>query len=42
MLLQCEHRGERLTKKLYEELRKEHPEYSAIGMVGNEYEVLKF
>lgn len=36
-----EHRGERLTKKLYEELRKKHPEYSAIGMVGNEYEVFE-
>lgn len=34
-----EHRGERLTKKIYEKLREEHPEYSAIGMVGNEYEV---
>lgn len=36
-----EHRGERLTKELYKELREKHPKYSAIGMVGNEYEVFE-
>lgn len=35
------YRGQRLTKKMYEELRRYYPEDTGIGMVGREHEVFE-
>ncbi|MDR3596165.1 amidohydrolase family protein [Clostridium sp.] len=35
------YRGQRLTKEMYEELRKDCPDDTGIGMVGREYEVFE-
>lgn len=35
------YRGQRLTKEMYEELRRDFPEDSGIGMVGREHEVFE-
>ncbi|WP_297426196.1 amidohydrolase family protein [Clostridium sp.] len=35
------YRGQRLTKEMYEELRRDYPDDTGIGMVGEEYEVFE-
>lgn len=35
------YRGQRLTKDMYEELRRDYPDHTGIGMVGEEYEVFE-
>ena len=35
------YRGQRLTKDMYEELRRDYPDETGIGMVGEEYEVFE-
>lgn len=35
------YKGQRLTKEIYEELRRDYPEETGIGMVGEEYEVFE-
>lgn len=35
------YRGQRLTKEMYEELRRDYPEDTGIGMVGEEHEVFE-
>jgi N-acyl-D-amino-acid deacylase len=35
------YKGERLTKEMYEELRRNYPDETGIGMVGEEYEVFE-
>lgn len=35
------YRGERLTKEMYEELRRDYPDDTGIGMIGKEYEVFE-
>ena len=35
------YRGQRLTKEMYEELRRDYPDDTGIGMIGREYEVFE-
>jgi len=35
------YKGQRLTRKIYEELRRDYPDETGIGMVGKEYEVFE-